>query len=80
MSASTRRGQLRHRQETSSRTRPSRRSPRALGRASGGSKEAVVIINADANATHQSVIHVMEAARLGRPDPASLLRPRTTRK
>ncbi len=35
----------------------------ALGRASGGSKEAVVIINADANATHQSVIHVMEAAR-----------------
>jgi biopolymer transport protein ExbD len=35
----------------------------ALARASGGSKEAVVIINADANATHQSVIHVMEAAR-----------------
>jgi biopolymer transport protein ExbD len=35
----------------------------ALGRASGVSKEAVVIINADANATHQSVIHVMEAAR-----------------
>ena len=35
----------------------------ALSRASGGSKEAVVIINADANATHQSVIHVMEAAR-----------------
>ena len=25
--------------------------------------QAVVIINADANATHQSVIHVMEAAR-----------------
>jgi biopolymer transport protein ExbD len=35
----------------------------ALGRASGGAKDAVVIINADANATHQSVIHVMEAAR-----------------
>ncbi len=35
----------------------------ALGQASGGAKDAVVIINADANATHQSVIHVMEAAR-----------------
>jgi biopolymer transport protein ExbD len=35
----------------------------ALARASGGAKDAVVIINADANATHQSVIHVMEAAR-----------------
>ena len=35
-----------------------------LRRASGDSKDAVVIINADANATHQSVIHVMEAARL----------------
>ena len=35
----------------------------ALTRASEGSKDAVVIINADANATHQSVIHVMEAAR-----------------
>jgi biopolymer transport protein ExbD len=35
----------------------------ALNRASAGSKEAVVIINADANSTHQSVIHVMEAAR-----------------
>ena len=35
----------------------------ALTRASGGAKDAVVIINADANATHQSVIHVMEAAR-----------------
>lgn len=35
----------------------------ALSRAAGGSKDAVVIINADANATHQSVIHVMEAAR-----------------
>jgi biopolymer transport protein ExbD len=35
----------------------------ALNRASGGAKDAVVIINADANATHQSVIHVMEAAR-----------------
>ena len=35
----------------------------ALSRAAGGDKEPVVIINADANATHQSVIHVMEAAR-----------------
>ena len=35
----------------------------ALARASGGAKDAVVIVNADANATHQSVIHVMEAAR-----------------
>jgi biopolymer transport protein ExbD len=35
----------------------------ALDRASAGSKDAVVIINADANSTHQSVIHVMEAAR-----------------
>ena len=35
----------------------------ALQRAAGGDKEPVVIINADANATHQSVIHVMEAAR-----------------
>lgn len=35
----------------------------ALTRASAGNKDAVVIINADANSTHQSVIHVMEAAR-----------------
>jgi biopolymer transport protein ExbD len=35
-----------------------------LGRAAGGSKDAVVVVNADANSTHQSVIHVMEAARL----------------
>jgi biopolymer transport protein ExbD len=34
-----------------------------LRRAGGDAKDAVVIINADANATHQSVIHVMEAAR-----------------
>jgi biopolymer transport protein ExbD len=34
-----------------------------LQRAAGGAKDPVVIINADANATHQSVIHVMEAAR-----------------
>src|SRR5262249_16220397 len=32
--------------------------------AAGDAKEPVVVINADANATHQSVIHVMEAARL----------------
>ena len=36
----------------------------ALRRAAGDAKEPVVIINADANATHQSVIHVMEAARM----------------
>jgi biopolymer transport protein ExbD len=35
-----------------------------LTRASAGANDAVVIINADANSTHQSVIHVMEAARL----------------
>jgi biopolymer transport protein ExbD len=36
----------------------------ALRRIAGDAKEPVVIINADANATHQSVIRVMEAARL----------------
>lgn len=35
----------------------------ALRRAAGDAKEPVVVIDADANATHQSVIHVMEAAR-----------------
>jgi biopolymer transport protein ExbD len=35
-----------------------------LKRAAGDAKDPVVIINADANATHQLVIHVMEAARL----------------
>ena len=35
----------------------------ALRAAAGDAKEPVVIISADANATHQSVIHVMEAAR-----------------
>jgi len=35
----------------------------ALRAAAGDSREPVVIISADANATHQSVIHVMEAAR-----------------
>ena len=35
----------------------------ALKTAAGDAKEPVVVINADANATHQSVIHVMEAAR-----------------
>ena len=34
-----------------------------LKRAAGDAKDPVVIINADAQATHQSVIHVMEAAR-----------------
>jgi biopolymer transport protein ExbD len=36
----------------------------ALRQAAGDAKEPVVIVNADANATHQSVIHVMEAARM----------------
>jgi biopolymer transport protein ExbD len=35
-----------------------------LRRASADLSDPVVIINADANATHQSVINVMEAARL----------------
>jgi len=43
-------------------------SPAAMAQelraAAGDAREPVVIINADANATHQSVVHVMEAARL----------------
>ena len=35
-----------------------------LKSAAGDTKDPVIIINADANATHQSVVHVMEAARL----------------
>ncbi|OUM01080.1 ExbD/TolR family protein [Variovorax sp. JS1663] len=35
----------------------------ALGAAATGGKDSVVIISADANAAHQSVITVMEAAR-----------------
>ena len=35
-----------------------------LQRASGGNADPVIVINADAKATHQSVISVMEAARL----------------
>ena len=35
-----------------------------LRRAAGGVAEPIVVINADANASHQSVINVMEAARL----------------
>jgi biopolymer transport protein ExbD len=34
-----------------------------LRRAAGNAKDPVIIIDADANATHQAVIHVMEAAR-----------------
>lgn len=34
-----------------------------LRRAAGGATEPVIIVNADANATHQAVIHVLEAAR-----------------
>jgi biopolymer transport protein ExbD len=36
----------------------------ALVRAVGDGKEPTIIINADAKATHQSVINIMEAARL----------------
>ena len=35
-----------------------------LRRAAKGNSDPVIIINADANATHQSVIHVMEAAQI----------------
>lgn len=35
----------------------------ALKKAAGGAADPVIIINADAKATHQSVINVMEAAR-----------------
>jgi biopolymer transport protein ExbD len=35
-----------------------------LKRAAGGIKDPVIIINADAGATHQSVINIMEAARI----------------
>ncbi len=34
-----------------------------LRRASGGRSEPVVVVSADANATHQAVVRVMEAAR-----------------
>jgi biopolymer transport protein ExbD len=36
----------------------------AMRAAAGGLKDPIVVINADAAANHQSVIHVMEAARL----------------
>jgi len=36
----------------------------ALRTAAGDAKEPVVIISADATATHQSVVHVLEAARI----------------
>lgn len=36
----------------------------AMRRAAGERKDPVVIINADAKASHQSVVHVMEAARM----------------
>lgn len=35
-----------------------------LRRAGGDRKDPVVVINADANATHQSVVYVLEAARI----------------
>jgi biopolymer transport protein ExbD len=35
-----------------------------LRQAAGDAKDPILVINADANATHQSVINVMEAARV----------------
>ena len=35
----------------------------ALTKAAGGGKEPTIVINADAKATHQSVVNVMEASR-----------------
>jgi len=35
-----------------------------LKRAAGAAADPVIVINADANASHQAVINVMEAARL----------------
>ena len=35
-----------------------------MRRAAGELKDPVIVINADSNATHQSVIHIMEASRL----------------
>jgi biopolymer transport protein ExbD len=35
-----------------------------LRKAAGDAKDPVVIINADAQATHQSVVRIMEAARI----------------
>lgn len=36
-----------------------------VAKSKGGNKDPVIIINADAAAAHQSVINVLEAARLG---------------
>lgn len=36
----------------------------ALRQAAGGMKDPIVVINADAKASHQAVVQVMEAARL----------------
>jgi len=36
----------------------------ALGTAAAGNNEAVLVINADAKATHEAVVRAMEAARL----------------
>jgi len=37
---------------------------KALKKAGGENKEPTIIINADAKATHQSVVNIMEAARI----------------
>lgn len=36
----------------------------ALQRAAGGKPDPMIVINADASATHQAVVNVMEAARM----------------
>jgi len=45
------------------------RDPTAFGqelqRVAAGSKDPIVVIHADAGATHQAVVNVLEAARLG---------------
>src|SRR5919108_6181330 len=46
-----------------------------LRRAAGGAKEPMVVISADANATHQAVIRVMGAARRPGPPPIPLSTP-----
>ena len=62
-------GPLRDRPQRRSRSRRSPRSPTRCGAPPATPKDPVIVINADANATHQSVIHVMEAARARRLRP-----------
>ena len=37
---------------------------KSLKNAAGGNQDPVIIISADSNATHQSVVHIMESARM----------------